>query len=166
MPEMDGYEVCRRLRAKDRSRDVPVIFLTALTDTADKVRAFETGGVDYVTKPFQFEEVLARVKTHVALRRAQVGAGRQLHASSGPGAAAGRPGAHGRPRHAVAAGCAAASTSSFLKGPAATLSEDEPRGPAGSGRSRPKRSVGWPNDLLDVSRLEEGRCRSSGRCGI
>ena len=48
-----------------------MIFLTALTDTADKVRAFETGGVDYITKPFQFEEVLARVKTHVALRRAQ-----------------------------------------------------------------------------------------------
>ena len=48
-----------------------MIFLTALTDTADKVRAFETGGVDYITKPFQFEEVLARVQTHVALRRAQ-----------------------------------------------------------------------------------------------
>ena len=48
-----------------------MIFLTALTDTADKVRAFDAGGVDYVTKPFQFEEVLARVRTHVALRRAQ-----------------------------------------------------------------------------------------------
>ena len=71
MPEMDGYEVCRRLKASERSQDVPVIFLTALTDTADKVRAFEAGGVDYVTKPFQVEEVLARVKTHVALRRAQ-----------------------------------------------------------------------------------------------
>lgn len=72
MPEMNGYDVCRRLRAMDRSKDVPVIFLTALNETADKVRAFESGGVDYVTKPFQFEEVLARVKTHVALRRAQV----------------------------------------------------------------------------------------------
>ena len=72
MPEMDGYEVCRRLRANDRSKEVPVIFLTALTDTADKLRAFDTGGVDYVTKPFRFEEVLARVKTHVALRRSQV----------------------------------------------------------------------------------------------
>ena len=71
MPEMNGYEVCRHLRATDRSKDVPVIFLTALTDTADKVRAFEAGGVDYVTKPFQFDEVLARVKTHVALKRAQ-----------------------------------------------------------------------------------------------
>ena len=72
MPEMDGYEVCRRLKARDHSKDVPVIFLTALTDTADKVRAFDAGGVDYVTKPFQLEEVLARVKTHVALRQARV----------------------------------------------------------------------------------------------
>ena len=71
MPEMNGYEVCKRLKARDRSRDLPVIFLTSLTDTADKVRAFDAGGVDYITKPFQFDEVLARVKTHVALRRAQ-----------------------------------------------------------------------------------------------
>jgi two-component system, sensor histidine kinase and response regulator len=71
MPEMNGFEVCRLLRAKDGSKDVPVIFLSALTDTADKVRAFDAGGVDYVTKPFQVEEVLARVKTHIALRRAQ-----------------------------------------------------------------------------------------------
>jgi len=71
MPEMNGYEICRRLKATDRSKDVPVIFLTSLTATADKVRAFDAGGVDYITKPFQFDEVLARVKTHVALRRAQ-----------------------------------------------------------------------------------------------
>jgi len=82
MPEMDGYEVCRRLKARDRSKDVPVIFLTALTDTADKVRAFDAGGVDYVTKPFQLEEVLARVKTQVTLRQARValaGSYRRLH---------------------------------------------------------------------------------------
>ena len=71
MPDMNGYEVCQRLKAKDRSKDVPVIFLTSLTDTADKVRAFDAGGVDYITKPFQFDEVLARVKAHVTLRRAQ-----------------------------------------------------------------------------------------------
>src|SRR4030095_8687980 len=63
MPDMDGYEVCRGLRALDASKDVPVIFLTALTDTADKVRAFDAGAVDYVTKPFQFAEVGARVRT-------------------------------------------------------------------------------------------------------
>ena len=71
MPEMDGYEVCARLKERPELRDIPVIFLTALTETADKVRAFDAGGVDYITKPFQVEEVLARVKTHVALRRAR-----------------------------------------------------------------------------------------------
>jgi two-component system sensor histidine kinase/response regulator len=70
MPEMDGYEVCRRLRLNERCRDLPVIFLTALADTVDKVRAFNMGGVDYITKPFQLDEVLARVRTHIALKRA------------------------------------------------------------------------------------------------
>ncbi|MCC7543071.1 MAG: response regulator [Deltaproteobacteria bacterium] len=70
MPEMDGYEVCRRLKEQETSRDIPVIFLTALTDTEDKVRAFAAGGVDFVTKPFRVEEILARVAAHVALRRA------------------------------------------------------------------------------------------------
>ncbi|MGE0394789.1 MAG: response regulator [Vicinamibacterales bacterium] len=71
MPEMDGYEVCERLKQTEPLKDVPVIFLTALSTTADKVRAFNTGGVDYITKPFQIEEVLARVRVHVALRRAR-----------------------------------------------------------------------------------------------
>ncbi len=69
MPDMDGYEVCRRLKADERWRDIPVLFISALTDTSDKVRAFEAGGVDYVGKPFQFEEVDARVRTHLELRR-------------------------------------------------------------------------------------------------
>lgn len=72
MPEMNGYDVCRRIKEREELEDVPVIFLTALTDTADKVRAFDVGGVDYITKPFQVEEVLARVKTHVELRRARL----------------------------------------------------------------------------------------------
>jgi signal transduction histidine kinase len=71
MPEMDGYEVCRRLKQIDVVRDVPVIFLTALSETADKLKAFQAGGVDYVTKPFQVEEVLARVRSHVSLRQAR-----------------------------------------------------------------------------------------------
>ena len=70
MPEMDGYEVCRRLKSRPDCRDIPVMFLTALSDTADKVRAFEAGAVDYITKPFQIEEVHARVRTHIELRRA------------------------------------------------------------------------------------------------
>jgi PleD family two-component response regulator len=69
MPVMDGYEVCRRLRETEHARTVPVIFVTAWTDRAYMVKAFEVGGTDYVTKPFLFEEVLARVRTHIALSR-------------------------------------------------------------------------------------------------
>ena len=72
MPEMDGYEVCRRLKENERLKDVPVIFLSALNETMDKVKAFGMGGVDYVTKPFQCEEVQARVATHLKLRRLQM----------------------------------------------------------------------------------------------
>lgn len=71
MPGMDGYEVCRRLKADARTRDIPVIFLSALQDAGDKLRGFELGAVDYIAKPFQPEEVLARVRTHVELRRLQ-----------------------------------------------------------------------------------------------
>ena len=71
MPGLDGYAVCNALKADERTRDVPVIFISALNETVDKVKAFSTGGVDFITKPFQPEEVLARVKTHVALRTAQ-----------------------------------------------------------------------------------------------
>jgi sigma-B regulation protein RsbU (phosphoserine phosphatase) len=71
MPEMDGYQVCEHLKADAQTCDIPIIFISALDATQDKVRAFTAGGVDYVTKPFQFEEVLARVETHLALRRLQ-----------------------------------------------------------------------------------------------
>jgi putative two-component system response regulator len=71
MPEMDGFEVCRRLKQDVRFRDIPIIFISALTETLDKVKAFGIGGVDYVTKPFQFEEVEARVETHLKLHRYQ-----------------------------------------------------------------------------------------------
>jgi two-component system, sensor histidine kinase and response regulator len=69
MPEMDGYEVCERLKADEKLREIPVIFISALNETMDKVRAFGVGGVDYVTKPFQFEEVAARLSTHLELQR-------------------------------------------------------------------------------------------------
>ncbi|MCE5217099.1 response regulator, partial [bacterium] len=84
MPEMNGYEVCERLKDNDDLRDIPVIFISALSDTSDKVKAFEVGGLDYVTKPFQFEEVRARVGAHLKLRRLQVEAAehhRQLEQS-------------------------------------------------------------------------------------
>jgi signal transduction histidine kinase len=70
MPGMDGYEVCRRLKDNPGTTDVPVIFLTARTDTESIVRGFEVGGVDYITKPFEKAELLARVKTHLKLRQA------------------------------------------------------------------------------------------------
>lgn len=71
MPGMDGYEVCNRLKASEQSRYIPVIFISALDAVEDKVRAFQIGGVDYITKPFQAEEILARIETHLALQRLQ-----------------------------------------------------------------------------------------------
>lgn len=71
MPGMDGYEVCARLKADSVLRGIPVIFISALDDTGDKTRAFQVGGVDYITKPFQVEEVYARVNTHLLLRQTQ-----------------------------------------------------------------------------------------------
>ena len=72
MPEMDGFEVCRQLKANPKLRDIPVVFVSALSETMDKVKAFGTGAIDYVTKPFQFEEVRVRVETHLKLRRLRV----------------------------------------------------------------------------------------------
>ena len=68
MPEMDGFEVCKILKQDDATKDIPVIFLTARSETENVVKGFELGAVDYVTKPFQTEELLARVKTHVDIR--------------------------------------------------------------------------------------------------
>jgi sigma-B regulation protein RsbU (phosphoserine phosphatase) len=72
MPGMTGYEVCQRLKADPQTHDIPIIFISALDEVHDKVKAFTVGGVDYVTKPFQFEEVLARVETHLTLRELQI----------------------------------------------------------------------------------------------
>ena len=69
MPGMDGYTVCERLKADERTQDIPVIFISALDDVDDKIKGFEAGGVDYITKPFQAEEVLARVRIHLLLQR-------------------------------------------------------------------------------------------------
>jgi len=71
MPDLNGYEVCERLKADAKLRDIPVLFISALGETRDKLKAFAAGGVDYVTKPFQFKEVAARVETHLHLRRLQ-----------------------------------------------------------------------------------------------
>jgi two-component system, sensor histidine kinase and response regulator len=71
MPEMDGYEVCDRLKAEEVTRKIPVLFLSAFDDVSSKVKAFQAGGVDYITKPFQVEEVLARVESQLTLQRMQ-----------------------------------------------------------------------------------------------
>ena len=71
MPGIDGIETCRRLKAAEATREIPVIFMTALADVADKVAGFAAGGIDYVTKPFQVEELLARVNTHLKLSAVQ-----------------------------------------------------------------------------------------------
>jgi putative two-component system response regulator len=65
MPEMDGFEVCKKLKSDSKTREIPIIFLSALDDMKDKVKGLELGAVDYLSKPFQPEEVLARVKTHL-----------------------------------------------------------------------------------------------------
>lgn len=69
MPELDGFETCERLKADEKTRDIPIIFLTAKTETDDIVRGFELGAVDYVTKPFNPTELLARVRTHLTMQR-------------------------------------------------------------------------------------------------
>jgi two-component system sensor histidine kinase/response regulator len=71
MPEMDGFETCERLKAMESTKDIPVIFMTALTDVDSKLRAFTIGAVDYVTKPFERREVLARIDTHLTVKRLQ-----------------------------------------------------------------------------------------------
>jgi DNA-binding response OmpR family regulator len=71
MPEMTGYDVCKELKNRPDTSEIPVIFISALDSTEDKVNAFDVGGVDYVTKPFHFKEVLARVKAHLSIRALQ-----------------------------------------------------------------------------------------------
>lgn len=71
MPEMDGYQLCQRLKSQSETADIPIIFLSALEVALDKVRAFEVGGADYITKPFQIEEVLIRVKNQLTLQQLQ-----------------------------------------------------------------------------------------------
>ncbi len=68
-PGIDGFETCSRLKSNPNTEDITVIFMTALSDTTDKVRGFELGGMDYVTKPFQQEEVLARINTHLTISK-------------------------------------------------------------------------------------------------
>jgi diguanylate cyclase (GGDEF)-like protein len=72
MPEMDGYEVCRQLKAHPKTQEVPIIFLSALNENLDKIQAFKAGGIDYVSKPFQINELLARVKTQLIIQSQKI----------------------------------------------------------------------------------------------
>jgi len=71
MPGMNGYEVCKKLKDNNQTKDIPIMFLTAKTETKDIIKGFNTGGVDYITKPFIKEELLARIKTHISLKVSQ-----------------------------------------------------------------------------------------------
>ncbi|MFT5681671.1 MAG: DNA-binding NarL/FixJ family response regulator [Myxococcota bacterium] len=79
MPGIDGYETCRRLKANPQTADIPVIFMTARTESADKVQGFDVGAVDYVTKPIEVNELMSRVRAHLEIRRLQ--RAQQAHAS-------------------------------------------------------------------------------------
>jgi DNA-binding response OmpR family regulator len=71
MPKMNGFDVCKQLKANPETQDIPIIFMTGLAETTHKIKGFELGAVDYITKPFQREEVLIRIKTHLRLSHLQ-----------------------------------------------------------------------------------------------
>lgn len=71
MPGIDGFETCRRLKENPKTKEIPIIFITALSGPTDKVKGFESGGTDYIAKPFYQEEVLARITAHLTIRRQQ-----------------------------------------------------------------------------------------------
>lgn len=79
MPDMDGYEVCSRLKADEKLRQVPVLFISGIENTSSKIKGFDAGGIDYITKPFHSEEVLARVRIHLELRSLQVQLEHRVH---------------------------------------------------------------------------------------
>ncbi len=156
MPGMNGYEACERLKAIEKLRDIPVIFLTALSDTADKLKAFSAGGEDYITKPYQVDEVLARIRVHLALRKARLELSAQYE----------RLQALERARddlvHMVVHDMR--SPLSVLLAHLEFLREDLGKALQGdsadslhAATTAAKALVRMSNDLLDVSRLEEGK---------
>lgn len=156
MPEMDGFEVCKRLKADPRLEKVPVIFLTARTATEDKVKAFALGGVDYVTKPFQFEEVDARVATHLKLVRQR----RELQQSYDRLAELEklRDSLVHMVVHDMRSPLAALIANlGFVKDDLAGKLDEQTAEDIQAALEGASRLNGMANDLLDVSRLEAGR---------
>jgi signal transduction histidine kinase len=148
LPGMDGYEICRRLKADPASRDIPVMFLSAGSDMADKVEGFRVGGVDYVTKPFQVEEVLARVATHLALSRQR----HEIVALSALKDQLIRTISHDlkNPLTIVLG------NAEYLLTSPAPVAEGDARGMIAGIQKRGQEMLRLVTDLLDLSRIEEG----------
>lgn len=148
LPGMDGYEICRRLKADPATRDIPVMFLSAGGDMADKVEGFRVGGVDYVTKPFQVEEVLARVATHLALSRQR----REIVALSALKDQLIRTISHDlkNPLTIVLG------NAEYLLTTASPVSGEEARRMIAGIQKRGQEMLRLVTDLLDLSRIEEG----------
>jgi two-component system sensor histidine kinase/response regulator len=156
MSPMNGYEVCERLKANARTRDIPVMFVSALDEPLDKVRAFGLGAVDYVTKPYQVAEVLARVKTHLQLRAAQLELEqsydklRQLEVM--------RDELVHMVVHDLRSPLSALISSlAFLKEGLTGQVDGEVLQDLNAGEAAARNLIGMANDLLDVSRLENNR---------
>jgi len=156
MSPMNGYEVCEHLKADPRTKDIPVIFVSALDETLDKVRAFSLGAVDYVTKPFQMPEVLARVRTHLQLRRTQ----RELEQSYSRllELEALRDNLVHMVVHDLRSPLSALMFSlSFMRSGLEGTASREVLGDIEAGEAAARTMIGMANDLLDVSRLETDR---------
>lgn len=162
MPEMDGYEVCRRLKDDLRLCDVPVIFLSALNDSSVKVEAFKVGGVDYITKPFQVDEVRARIAAHLRVSLLQ----KQLEQSNETLAAANadlrrletlRDNLFNMLVHDMRSPLTVVSAALEIieQSDAPTLSEDS-RDLLANARGSVTALIGMVNSVLDVSRMEAG----------
>lgn len=156
MSPMNGYEVCERLKSNPRTKDIPVIFVSALDQPLDKVRAFSLGAVDYVTKPFQMPEVLARVRTHLHFRRTQLALeqsyGRLLELE------ALRDNLVHMVVHDLRSPLSALVLSlSFMRSGMEGIVPDEVLADVLAGETAARTMIGMANDLLDVSRLETQR---------
>lgn len=155
MPHMNGYEVCERLKSMPALADVPVLFISGLSEPIDKVRAFRAGGVDFVTKPFEAEELLARVNTHLRLHRLH----RELAGSYArlQQLEALRESLTNMIVHDMRSPLAALSTSLHLmKEDLASTIPAESLGDIDAAIDGAERLIQMVNDLLDISRLEAG----------
>jgi signal transduction histidine kinase len=166
MPAMDGYEVCARLKQNELTREIPVIFLSALNEPFDKVKAFAVGGVDYISKPFHLEEVETRVKTHLGLRRMRARLERsyaRLQELEGL-----RDSLVHMVVHDMKSPLAAiASSLDFLKQDLAGRIDGDSLGDLARASLAAQRLLQMANDLLDVSRLEAGQMPlERGECDL